>query len=219
MLKEPVDLALTSIAAKVDDLRHQLVAQLFGVARDHSGFSEPELVERLEALPGGLLLAAEAVEASMRTSVPAKIAAFGRLLANAATDGAVVEQNRVLVKVLAGLEEPHIRLLGVLGEVAPATTVQGIDAHAKGWRMGQVVERDPGLAVVIEPLLVALQSSGLVRDEGSAMSWQGAQYEDHQWVLTDFGTDCLALLGTVLTSPTAEEPRVGDDGESYSAGG
>ena len=63
-------------------------------------------------------------------------------------------------------------------------------ARIQVWRVGDILNQDPGLTGTFDALVARLNSLGLVYDEGSGRL-------DYQplWFLTSLGRDCVQFLG------------------------
>lgn len=115
-------------------------------------------------------------------------------------DHAKVDEGIILIEALRQLEAPHLRVLTVLSEPGPhhvpgrATeerprTPENM-ARIQVWRVGDILNQDPGLTGTFDALVARLNSLGLVYDEGSGRL-------DYQplWFLTSLGRDCVQFLG------------------------
>jgi hypothetical protein len=76
---------------------------------------------RRSGLPRLLDLAVAVVTAAAETALDAKIKTLGGALATGAmaADDAIVDEQRLLVRILADLEAPHVRVLVQLAEPHP----------------------------------------------------------------------------------------------------
>src|SRR2546421_1861398 len=90
-----------------------------------------------------------------------------RLLAVAALDDARVDAERLVVAALAALEAPHIRLLHLLAGAPPVRIMQGHEVRSLGWSREEIADRLPGLAEVLDPLVVALTGTALIENVGT----------------------------------------------------
>ncbi|WP_157744729.1 hypothetical protein [Micromonospora viridifaciens] len=192
--KEIVDPALAGLGEKIRQAHRRRLGRLWQAGCDESGLEPETLGERLARDEPALLLTAEAVEASIRTAVPEKIGALGRVLANAVHDTAKVDEELLVVRALAQIEAPHISLLALLADEPPLKVVQGHEARVLGWTPDQIASRLPGHSEVLDPLLVTLQSSGLIEAAGSDTTWDGSRLGDQEWAATRFGRLCLQRL-------------------------
>lgn len=88
--------------------------------------------------------------------------ALGRALASAASDtGTRVDEELLYIRVLADLDEPHIRLLRLLSTVPEHLERSGHDG-VRQWFPWSIAKADPGLADSAWALLGTLQRHGLV---------------------------------------------------------
>lgn len=192
--KEIVDPALAGLGENIKQAHRRRIRRLWQAGCAESGLEPETLGERLARDEPALSLTAETVEAAIRTAVPEKIGALGRVLANAAHDTAKVDEELLVVRALAQIEAPHISLLALLAGEPPFKAVQGHEARALGWTPDQIANRLPGHTEVLDPLLVTLQSSGLIKAGGSDTTWDGSLFADQQWTATRFGRLCLQRL-------------------------
>ena len=98
-------------------------------------------------------LLARSLTIAQDTAMRDKRRALGRALASAASDiGTKVDEELIFVRVLADLDEPHIRLLRLLSTEPPEVAVQpgvfqrslqSIDAE-RGWYPSLITQVDPG---------------------------------------------------------------------------
>jgi len=198
--KEVIDPVVLAAARRVESAYRARASSVWQVACGESGLEPDDLVARLARDQPTLSLAAEAVEAGMRTAVPEKIVALGRVLAQAALDDAKVDAERLVVAALAALEAPHIRLLHLLAEAPPVRIMQGHEARSLGWRGDEIADRLPGLAEVLDPLVATLTGTALIENVGTvtAPGTITAPPSSHQtqplWTATHCGRLCLQRL-------------------------
>jgi hypothetical protein len=76
--------------------------------------SYAELTQALSQDPEVALLAATALNAAAETAMREKVLLMGRVLANAATDRALVDDEFLFTRAMRVLEAPHFRMLAVL---------------------------------------------------------------------------------------------------------
>jgi hypothetical protein len=98
-------------------------AAVVGEAATMSGLSLEELVEALTRSPQAAGLMAAALQGSAATAVDAKLKLFARVLANTATDSAVIDEDLLVVRAINALEAPHLRVMELLRREPPATDV------------------------------------------------------------------------------------------------
>lgn len=125
----------------------------------------------------GLLLVA-ALEAAMRTLIQEKRRALARVVANAANDGAVVDQSHHLVRALRDLEGPELKTLARLSKGQRDAERDGVDVTQ---RLAELSGRTPA------PVLAALVRHGAVQIGETADGLQARR-------VTAFGIDLLAFV-------------------------
>jgi hypothetical protein len=115
-------------------------------------------------------LLARALTIAQDTAMRDKRRALGRSVAAAASDtGTKVDDELLFVRVLADLDEPHIRLLRLMRDPPPSLDdLNRVQRLAVGlppirqWHPPEIVEIEPGLADVIWGLLPVLDRLRLV---------------------------------------------------------
>lgn len=70
-----------------------------------------DLLERIEANDDLAVLAAQVLDAAMRTAMEQKVRLLGRALGQAVADDAMVDESILVTAALAELEPPHLRVL------------------------------------------------------------------------------------------------------------
>lgn len=201
---------LTRVAERVDGARLRKVAEVLHIGSERSGLDPDSLVDRVGRDDTGDLLLTETLEAAVRTAHEAKIAALGQVLANAASDGARVDEERIVVAALAQLEAPHIQVLAVIAQLPPIVVMQGQPVSRRGWTRTSIGNHLPGHIDVLDPVLAVLSSTGLVAQVD--LGQQPASVlgprprgpmsaSDSIWALTGFGQLCLERL---QAAPDAE---------------
>ena len=181
------------------------------IARAESGLGEGELIDRLTADPARTQLLASALGAASSAIAEEKLKALGRIMASGALadDDAVLDRHHLMVRALADIEKPHLRVLDHMYPRRPENytdelwTRRPIHKHAQGYSTATLKEGgkfgDPGLphlALGMEGLLGTLQSHGLVElrsgdwskiiERVGIESVRGSKAKDH-WVITPFG--------------------------------
>lgn len=147
-----------------------------------TGYSPQELGERLEGVENLQELVATAMDAASRSTDERK----RRLLARAAAVGILGDESvrvddRVLfVRTLDGVDVPHMKLLVLL--TGTKRTVQNIVVTGC-WSNDEIVERWPGVAESLDPLLAVLENQALVRGASSGNVFGGSEL----WNLTNYG--------------------------------
>lgn len=149
--------------------------------------------ERLASHDERVELLARVIEGSARATLPAKIRAFGRVLAEGLSDDGDVDEALLLASALAAIEAPHVAVLQHLAahpQTPPRLTRPGIES-SMGWRADQLAQELPRVAEVTDALLAVLAGQGLIRDT------RGTSYEDmdrNYWQIAPLGRRCLFLL-------------------------
>jgi hypothetical protein len=186
--------ALEQLAREALALRRRRGERAYELATAEAGMSPEELLQRILADQRLMDLAVLAVTAASETALDAKIQALGRALATGAlaTDEAVVDQQRLLVGILADLEAPHLRVLAQLAEPSPDGRMAELPdrmAPRPRWSFDKLAAMLPTMQGVLEPVLRVLEAHGLAGDVGDAISTGINQC----WI-TDAGLLCLGLL-------------------------
>ncbi len=153
----PVVLAgMDYISATIGSRRLEHAAETLTDAADEFGAETPEeFVEFIKAAVSDeehQELLARALTIAQDTAMRDKRRALGRALASAASDtGTVVEQELLFIRVLADLDEPHIRLLRLLNT-----------PPIRQWHPDHISDQDPGLADVVGTLMSDLARHHLI---------------------------------------------------------
>lgn len=163
-----LDLAADSWT-RIGRLRHNSVAQLLGTAAESLDEDAELMVHRALATDSGAELLAAAVQAASETLNQRKISALGLAVANGlANDQALVDQERLVVRAIADLDEPHIAFLVRLSAFANRAK-DGVVIHYE-WCPEQAIrgwyqeERHPGPAGVVTPIMNVLRRNGLIEE-------------------------------------------------------
>ena len=117
-LQVVVEDALARRHARARQTAHEIIEATGGDA----------LVDRLSASPELDALFAEALEAAMRTGHEAKRRTLARVVINAVTDDARVDESQLLAMALGQLEGPHIRALARLRAAELGAPGEPLDA-------------------------------------------------------------------------------------------
>lgn len=159
-----------------------------------------EFVEFLEAAvsdPERQELLARTLTIAQDTAMRDKRRALGRALAQAASDpGTKVDPEMMFVRVLADLDEPHIKVLRIMRDPSPAqgavnSQLQAIGRVVRQWHASEIVEQDPGLADVIYGLLPVLARHLLISGGYDVITMAG---HEEEYTITDYGEFFLARL-------------------------
>jgi hypothetical protein len=136
-------------------------------------------------------LLARALTIAQDTAMRDKHRALGRALAAAACDiGTKVDAEILFIRVLADLDEPHIRLLRVMSTVPPHLAQR--DLQARQWYPWSIVQADPGLTDAIWSLFGPLERHRLVWSAGDYHVPGGAM--EPQYEITQYGDWFLTRL-------------------------
>jgi hypothetical protein len=113
---EPVFIHLAAKSwEELSELRRRSAGYMLQTASEQLGGAPEEVVTRSLGATGTAHLLADALQAAAATSNTQKIRALGRALANGlAADEARVDEERLVIAGLSGLEESHVRVLANL---------------------------------------------------------------------------------------------------------
>lgn len=124
--------------------------------------------------------------------------ALGRALAAAASDtGTKVDTEMLFIRVLADLDEPHVRLLRLMNTAPPhldAINRQRLGINEppiRQWHPSDIVEQDPGLADVVWGLLPVLARHQLISGGYDLLTHAGHEPE---YTITSYGEFFLERL-------------------------
>jgi hypothetical protein len=145
---EPVFIELAARSwDELSELRRKSAGLMIETASHQLGGAPSDVTDAAFTTTGKAQLFAEALQAAAFTADQSKIKALGRALANGlAGDEARVDEERLIVAGLAGLEEPHIRVLLHLPRQRPRPTstptssARGSSGR-RGARLSAVAER------------------------------------------------------------------------------
>jgi hypothetical protein len=113
---------------EIAELRRENVGSLLGQASARSGVNPDALHSLAMSTPEGASLFADALQASAETLDRRKVAGLAKALANGLlNDQAEVDENLLIVRALADLESPHVRLLGSLSGGRRGRTLNASD--------------------------------------------------------------------------------------------
>lgn len=113
---ESAGVALDVLAHRMRQRSASNAARAIDVALDASCMSEAQLIDALTRDPSTCLLATTALNAAADTALQEKIRLMGHVLANAATDVAVVDEELIVARAVRVLEAPHFRTLALLDD-------------------------------------------------------------------------------------------------------
>jgi len=164
------------------------------VAADHMGVGVDIVVERSLAYEDRLELLARVIEASARSTIPEKVDALGRVLADGLQEDGDTAEALMLARALEVLDGPHVVVLDHLARhpEAPPKLVDSSNRGMVGWQVPMLREVLPDLAGVLDPVVGALSGAGLIMDN-TGVNWASTPGPE-PWVITSTGTRCLFLL-------------------------
>lgn len=174
---------------------------------------EPDQLAALADNPSKEFLLATALRAGANSSMPAKIVALGKVLADGLPDDdAMVDSATMLALAFDDLEVAHIRVLDYLagdsGPLGPARAVSLLD----------FLEAHQGYGISISAIVATLERHGIIRIQGEPlknMVWRATTaYSDqlpHRYRVTIFGHELLSRVREAVDGPTAAQPLVAED--------
>jgi hypothetical protein len=139
-------------------------------------------------------LLARALTIAQDTAMRDKRRALGRALAAAASDiGTKVDDEVLFIRVLAELDEPHIRVLRITSTIPPhlQATSRHLDRPVRQWYPSSIAEADPGLEGAAWALLETLERHGLLWTSGEQLTPNGMEPE---YTITPYGEWFLTRL-------------------------
>ena len=143
-------------------------------------------------------LLARALTIAEDTAMRDKRRALGRVVAQAANDtGTKVDKELIYLRVLADLDEPHVRLLRVMSTRPPYQDAFNQQVEAIGhdpirqWYPSALCLADPGLADVVWSLLPVLNRHGLISGGQDVLTPAGHEPE---YAITRYGEWFLTIL-------------------------
>jgi hypothetical protein len=166
------------------------------------GWPPDELLRRIVSDQRLLDLAVTVVTAASKTALEVKIRALGRALAAGAlsSDDGVLEEQQLLVNLLAFLEAPHIRLLAKAAEepYSAREVRRGGRRHdLGGWSYATFDDLFPA-AGMARPILSMLESLGLITDLSLGATARGTKYDRDisgpRYLATYAGNRLLGIL-------------------------
>lgn len=143
-------------------------------------------------------LLARALVIAQDTAMRDKRRALGRALAAAASDtGTKVDAEMLFIRVLADLDEPHIRVLRITSTVPAYQDKYAKEMEAVGedpvrqWYPSTIEQADPGLDGMAWALLETLERHGLLSSSGEQLTQSGWEPE---YTITPYGEWFLTRL-------------------------
>ena len=136
-------------------------------------------------------LLARALTVGQDAAIRDKRRALGRTLASAASDtGTKVDDELLFIRVLADLDEPHIRLLRLMQTVPKRQADRRWEQVT--WEVSSITDADPGLSDTAVQLLHVLQRHYLIWQ--AAGSDRPGGEETLQYQITPAGSSLLTRL-------------------------
>jgi hypothetical protein len=190
------------ISATIGSRRVEHATETLTDGADEFGAKTPEeFVEFIKAAVSDeehQELLARALTIAQDTAMRDKRRALGRALAAAASDtGTKVDDELLFIRVLADLDEPHIRLLRLMSTAPPHLDAVNRQMEAVGrtavrqWHPSDIGVQDPGLADVVWGLLPVLDRNQLVSGGYDVMTTSGHEPE---YTITPYGEWFLTRL-------------------------
>jgi hypothetical protein len=198
----PVVLAgMDYVSATIGSRRIRHATQVVTDGADDYGAKSPEeFVEFLRAAVSDedhQELLARVLTIAQDTALRDKRRALGRCLAQAARDtGTKVDPEMLFIRVLADLDEPHIKVLRIMRDSPPAQDrvnqqLQAIGQVARQWHASDIIGQDPGLADVIYGVLPVLARHLLISGGYEMITQAGREQE---YTITGYGEFFLDRL-------------------------
>lgn len=155
-------------------------------------------------------LLARALIIAQDTAMRDKRRALGRALANGVADnGTLVDEELQFIRVLADLDEPHIRVLRIMLSTPAHLDAMRRQMQAVGrgdirqWYPWSIAQTDPGLAESAWALLRVLEQHNLVWSNGEHLTPTGMEPE---YTITPYGEWFLERLSD--PAMPASRPRL-----------
>jgi hypothetical protein len=174
--------------------RREHAAQTLTDAADEIGAETPEqfvkFIETALSDAEHQELLARALTIAQDTAMRDKRRALGRALAAAVSDtGTKVDDELVFIRVLADLDEAHIRALRIMTVVPTHLSTMGLEARQ--WYPWSIAQADPGLADTAWTLLRLLEHHALIWSSGEQLVPGGREPE---YTITPYGEWFLTRL-------------------------
>ena len=170
---------------------------------DDGAFHAEDLAIRLRDDPEFAALFETALDASARSAHDVKVKLLARVVAQAASDNASVDEAELVVATIRELEPVHVRALAILGEnkrqhpdaTGVAAVIEGM-AGLRTRRPGRV----SGSSTVIRTTMGA--SDDIADAISATLERQGLIWNDppgfDAWSITEYGRRILRLLKTEM---------------------
>lgn len=204
------DMVVTGAAGLATEFMRQLhevisrertsrIEETIEMAAEIAGELPQSLVDQVLENPRLAELAVTVLEAAALKAESVHRKALAKCLANGLDDNVLIDAEALVARVLRALTVPHIELLARMSVPQPKAL-----AHYSRWPVYDVETLEkakPGMAPVLDPLIAALLTQGLVFQKGSN------HFRRRDWTITDFGRDVLRRLeqeGLVIERPQGE---------------
>jgi hypothetical protein len=179
--------AVRSVASKLQHVRTQRAIESVKHASRLSNLSEEDFAQQVCSSDKLLNATVAAIEASMRTSLDAKIKAMAKLVSEGvaeATDDDKLSSIYLKIQALSRIEEEHLKLLIMISQRIPGV------AEELGWKEDRIITRLPQYETTLPALTATLSSAGLIYNNGIGRM----SYDQPTWKLTTLGESCLEML-------------------------
>jgi hypothetical protein len=189
---------LDQLVDLVAGVRHRQAVAMVQAAVEAADRSVEEFLERITNDPQRLQLFSAAATAAAATAHWAKIQAIGRALAAGvlADSAAAVDEQRILIDRLAGLEELHFQALVVASGDHPSTKERRRDGqpHGRGWVPEELLPNSQIAWAIVSDL----ESRGLLTDVTRGLSpgeiEANHDYRKRSYIASNTGRRVLELL-------------------------
>ena len=175
------------------------------VAVEESGIPANDLADTIGADSNLMLLTMTALQAASETALRSKVRLMGHVIANAATDRALVDDGLLFARAVRLLEAPHLRVLVLLDDPPR------YDGDAEGqatirWSPSQIAVRLDWPSTSVTAVLMTLQSASCAVLTSAKIDGGADTYRDLMTVrqpvalnemsceITDFGSHLLQEL-------------------------
>jgi hypothetical protein len=173
--------------------------------RAHTGEEVTKFIEGAVSDERRHELLARALIIAQDTAMRDKRRALGRALANGVADqGTMVDQELLFIRVLADLDEPHIRVLRIMNTTPPHLDAMRREMQAVGrgdirqWYPWSIAKADPGLSDSVWALLRVLEKNNLAWSSGEQLTPTDMEPE---YSITPYGEWFLERLSDPATQP------------------
>lgn len=179
-------------------------AQAIDIAVHWTGMDHETLARSLVRNPAAMQVAVAAIQIASETTLLRKVELMGRVVGNAATDDARLDESLLITRAVRYLEAPHFRALALLKKPVP------VDADSAGyWTPARLVQRTGWQAASVSSVVLTLQSVGAVllkarildggdAGDGTFTLNDEVDLSDMACEITDFGSLLLDSLPRAL---------------------